>query len=162
MWTSWWKYTSTTRDTASLMAYTIDGQCLWRPYRSYRLQSNGCLMCDKRGHRRTWGVYFEVLKAWFHILAIIGCSFSKQVLSLIMCVCIILHSIIIEDERQGSYDINNYETIKSSIVAPPMTPKASMSFATILQREAPLHEKSLHDILQNDLMEHVWNLHHDN
>lgn len=33
-----------------------------------------------------------------------------------------MHNIIVEDEREGLYDMNDYETIKSYVTAPNVTP----------------------------------------
>jgi hypothetical protein len=49
---------------------------------------------------------FGLLKKRFNILAITGRSYSQRTLGLIMCACIILHNMIIDDERDGGYDDN--------------------------------------------------------
>jgi hypothetical protein len=62
---------------------------------------------------------FNLLKKRFNILVIPDRSYSQHILDLIMCACIILHNIIIDDERDGDYD-NNYHTVIYD-VAPPVT-----------------------------------------
>jgi hypothetical protein len=49
---------------------------------------------------------------------------------------IILHNMIIDDEKDGSYD-QNYHTV-TCVVAPPVTYEAPVSLTTILQRETYL------------------------
>jgi hypothetical protein len=53
-----------------------------------------------------------------------------------MRACIILHNMIIDDERDGGYD-ENYHTI-TSVVAPSVTYEVSADLTTILQRETHL------------------------
>jgi hypothetical protein len=47
-----------------------------------------------------------------------------------MCACIILHNMIIDNERHGGYD-ENYHT-DTSIIAPPVTYETAVSLTTIL------------------------------
>jgi hypothetical protein len=53
---------------------------------------------------------FGLLKKRFNILAIPSRSYSQRILDLIMSACIILHNIIIDDERDDGYN-DNYHTI---------------------------------------------------
>jgi hypothetical protein len=69
---------------------------------------------------------------------------------------------IIEDEHGGSYDVDDYETVESSIAAPTVICEAPRGFAAILQREVALHTNLVHDWLQNNLIDHIWDLHHRN
>jgi hypothetical protein len=62
---------------------------------------------------------FGLLKNRFNILVIHGWSYSQRILDLIMYACIILHNMIIDDERDGGYD-DNYHTV-TFVVAPPVT-----------------------------------------
>jgi hypothetical protein len=73
---------------------------------------------------------FNLLKKIFNILAIHSWSYSQRFFDLIMRACIILHNMIIDDVRDGSYD-DNYHTV-TSVVAPPVTYEAPASFTTIL------------------------------
>jgi hypothetical protein len=75
--------TSTTRSSTSSMASTLGGWCSWRPFCSYRLRSDGCLLHAKRAHK-DMAMIFGVFKDRFHILAISCCSFLHKVLSVIM------------------------------------------------------------------------------
>jgi hypothetical protein len=67
--------------------------------------------------------------------------------------CIILHNMIIDDERDSGYD-KNYHTV-TSVVAPPPA-----SLPTILQRKAHLTSGLMFLNFQSDLIEHVWNMFH--
>jgi hypothetical protein len=79
---------------------------------------------------------FGLLKKRFNILAIPDQSYSQRILGLIMRVCIILHNMIIDDERDGSYD-DNYHTV-TFVIAPLVTYEVPASLTTILQMEAHL------------------------
>jgi hypothetical protein len=75
-----------------------------------------------------------------------------------MRACIILHDMIIDNERNDGYD-DNYYTI-TFIVAPPVTYEAPISLATILQREAYMISGLIFLNFQFNLIEHVWNKFH--
>jgi hypothetical protein len=75
-----------------------------------------------------------------------------------MCACIMLHNMIIDDERDDSYN-ENYHTF-TSIVAPPVVYEEPVSLTTILQREAHLTSRLIFLNLQADLIEHVLNKFH--
>jgi hypothetical protein len=79
---------------------------------------------------------FGLLKKRFNILVITGQSYSQRTLYLIMCACIILHNMIIDDERDDGYD-DNYHTV-TSVIAPPVTYEALVSLTIILQRDVHL------------------------
>jgi hypothetical protein len=98
---------------------------------------------------------FDLLKKMFNILAILDRSYSQCILDLIMCACIILHNMIIDDETDISYD-DNYYTV-TSVVAPPVTYAAPTSLIIILQRETHLTSGLMFSNLQSNLIEHVWN-----
>jgi hypothetical protein len=73
---------------------------------------------------------FGLLKKRFNILDIHVRSYSQRTLRLIMRDCIILHNMIIDDERADGYD-DNYHTV-TSVVIPPVTYEAPVSLTIIL------------------------------
>jgi hypothetical protein len=73
---------------------------------------------------------FNLLKKTFNILVIPGWSYSQHTLKLIMRAYIILHNMIIDDEKDGDYD-NNYHTV-TSIVALAVNYKTLASLTIIL------------------------------
>jgi hypothetical protein len=81
-----------------------------------------------------------------------------QLFGVIIHAYIILYNIIIEDEHEETYNVNDYEVVRSSIVAPTITSKAPTSFAVILQDETIIYAmlaSIVYDQLQNDLMDHM-------
>nr|XP_051190910.1 uncharacterized protein LOC127304252 [Lolium perenne] len=81
-------------------------------------------------HHKDVECVFGVLKVRFNILAVPGRSYSRRTLGLIMRACVILHNMIIDDERGTNLD-NIYETFASNVGpaihhdAPPCTTKPS-------------------------------------
>jgi hypothetical protein len=96
-----------------------------------------------------------LLKKRFNILVIPNRSYSQRTLRLIMHACIILHNMVIDDERDGGYD-DNYHIV-TSIVAPAVNYEAPTSLTTILQRKVHLTSGLIFLNLQSDLIKHVWN-----
>jgi hypothetical protein len=96
---------------------------------------------------------FDLLNKRFNILAISGRSYSQRTLNLIMCACIILHNMIIDDKRDDDYN-DNYHTV-TFVVAPPVTYEALVSLTTIVQRDAHLTYVLMFLNLQSNLTEHV-------
>jgi hypothetical protein len=72
-----------------------------------------------------------------------------------MHACIILHSMVIDGERDGGYD-DNYHIV-TSIVALAVNYEAPTSLTTILQRKVHLTSGLIFLNLQSDLIKHVWN-----
>jgi hypothetical protein len=98
---------------------------------------------------------FDLLKKMFNILAIPDRSYSQCILDLIMRACIILHNMIIDDERDDGYN-NNYHTF-TSVGPTTVTYEAPVSVTTVLQREEHLTYGLIFLNLQSDLIEYVWN-----
>jgi hypothetical protein len=96
---------------------------------------------------------FDLLKKRFNILAISDWSYSQRTLDLIMCACIILHNMIIDDDRDSGYD-DNYHTV-TSIVAPPVTYETPASLTTILESKAHLTLGLMFSNLQSNLIKHA-------
>jgi hypothetical protein len=94
---------------------------------------------------------FDLLKKMFNILVIPDRSYSRRTLNLVMCACIILHNMIIDDERDDGYD-DNYHTV-TSVIAPLVTYEAPASLTIILQRDVHLTSELIFLNLQSDLIE---------
>jgi hypothetical protein len=73
---------------------------------------------------------FNLLKKRFNILDIHDWSYSQHILNLIMCAYIILHNIIIDDERDDDYVDNYY--IVTFVIAPPVNYEAPTDLTIIL------------------------------
>ncbi|XP_051189874.1 uncharacterized protein [Lolium perenne] len=97
---------------------------------------------------------FGVLKARFNILAVLGRSYSKHTLGLIMRACVILHNMIIDNERGTNLE-NIYETVDSN-VGPAIHNHAPPSLAARIQMDNEMRDSPMYTQLQHDLIEHVW------
>jgi hypothetical protein len=94
---------------------------------------------------------FGLLKKMFNILVIPDRSYSQRT-------CIILHNMIIDNERDDGYDDNYYTVI--FVVAPHVTYEALTSLTTILQMDARLTSGLIFLNLQSNFIEYVWNKFH--
>jgi hypothetical protein len=110
----------TTKGTISLMTLTlVTGVCEdYFPYIDSKTMD--VIACQEDADADIERA-FVILKSHFHILASLGHSFSHQVLDVIMCACIILHNMIIENEHEGTYDVNDYEILKSFVTTSTIT-----------------------------------------
>ena len=97
---------------------------------------------------------FGVLKARFNIIAVPGRSYSRRTLGLIMRACVILHNMIIDDERGTNLE-DNYETVVSS-VGPAIQNNAPPSLAAKIQMDNEMRDSPMYTQLQHDLIEHLW------
>ena len=95
-----------------------------------------------------------VLKSRFNIIAVPGRSYSQRTLVLIMRACVILHNMIIDDERDADLD-ETYETVDST-VGPSIYYNATPSLAAKIQMDNEITDTSMYTQLLNDLVEHVW------
>ncbi|XP_071681414.1 uncharacterized protein [Lolium perenne] len=97
---------------------------------------------------------FGVLKARFNILAVPGRSYSRRTLGLIMRACVILHNMIIDDERGTNLE-QTYEIVESN-VGPAIHHHAPPSLAARIQMDNDMRDSPVYTQLQQDLIEHVW------
>ena len=101
---------------------------------------------------------FGGLKARFAILSVPGRSYSLRTLSLIMRACIILHNMIIDDERDLNLD-QNYETV-DSLVGPAVNNGAPPCLAARLQADTDMRSTQKYHQLQSDLVQHLYSRGH--
>ncbi|XP_051229799.2 uncharacterized protein [Lolium perenne] len=85
---------------------------------------------------------FGVLKARFNILAVPGRSYSRRTLGLIMRACVILHNMIIDDERDTNLE-NIYETVDSN-VGPTIHNNAPPSLAAMIQMDNEMRDSPMY------------------
>jgi hypothetical protein len=105
-----------------------------------------------------YGVCFRSTKKRFNILVISHRFYSQRTIGLIIRACIILHNMIIDDERDNNYDENYH--IVTFVVAPPVNYESMASLTSILKRDAHLTTGLMFSNIQSDLMENVWNKFH--
>jgi len=109
----------------------------------------GMLQCRKDIERA-----FGVLQSRFAIVRGPARFWDKQTLKNIMTCCVILHNMIIEDERGLNLDLP-YDNVGSR-VKPDRNPDCVEAF---LQTYREIENEDTHKKLQLDLVEHTWQLH---
>ena len=102
---------------------------------------------------------FGVLQSRFHIVRGPSHFWDREVIGKIMRACIILHNMIVQDERDDynlNYEISNYESGDTSDPTPHITHNYIANYATYIQNNLRLHERAKHRQLQVSLIEHLW------
>ena len=101
---------------------------------------------------------FGVLQARFAIVKNPVRTLNKEKIGKIMRACIILHNMIVENERDGymRYDISEFEerdVTRSSQVETNMPTNLNNMFPN----RNDLRDEHIHERLKNDLIENIWN-----
>ncbi|XP_066166005.1 protein ALP1-like [Oryza sativa Japonica Group] len=102
---------------------------------------------------------FGVLQSRFAIICTPARMWKKPTLGEIMYACIILHNMIVEDERdsyEGRADFN-YEQGSSPVPLNGYGQGPIHGFDRVLEIGVAIRNKDMHHRLKNDLTEHIWN-----
>ena len=97
---------------------------------------------------------FGVLKSRFAIVAGPSRFWKKNVLHDIMSTCIIMHNMIIEDERDINAAVEEHGEV--SILDVEMAVNKNTRFREFLARYRQIKNKEAHMELRNALIEHLW------
>ena len=103
---------------------------------------------------------FGVLQARFAIVRGLARFFHLETLQKIMKACIILHNMIVEDERDDNEMVDlDYEQI-DGVDNPPLQVLREQSdgFMLYIERYGRIRDREIHFQLQLDLIEHLWQL----
>ncbi|XP_058733852.1 uncharacterized protein LOC131605522 [Vicia villosa] len=110
----------------------------------------------QEGARKDIERAFGVLQSRFAIIRNPARSWHLDTLQCIMNTCIILHNMIVEDERAtygGNFDFS-YDHLSND---PTILPNDSnIDFQEFLHRRFDVRDKQIHRRLQQDLIEHIW------
>ncbi|KAM7494412.1 hypothetical protein LguiB_029021 [Lonicera macranthoides] len=98
---------------------------------------------------------FGILQARFAIIRQPGRLWNEATLSAVMQACIILHNMIIDDERRIDWDCE-YDQIEE---LPPIQRDPTVIFNNYMQRRNEMTNSVTHNRLRVDLVEHIWALH---
>ena len=101
---------------------------------------------------------FGVLQARFAIVRNPVLTLDKEKIGKIMRACIILHNMIVENERDGyiRYDISEFEegdVTRSSEVET----ERPTNLNNMFPNRNDLRDRQIHERLKNDLIENIWN-----
>ncbi|XP_015697999.2 uncharacterized protein LOC107305318 [Oryza brachyantha] len=113
----------------------------------------------QEGARKDVECAFGILQSRFSILRRPARLYEQGDLQNVMLACIILHNMIIEDEKgMEEIPINLNEEASTSTVQPAtITHGAIPEIAQVLERNAIIHDRFAYKQLQLDLIEHIWN-----
>ncbi|XP_028117584.1 uncharacterized protein LOC114315204 [Camellia sinensis] len=102
---------------------------------------------------------FGVLQARFAIVQGPACFWKMEIMEDIMMACIIMHNMIVEDERDANGLDFNYDTISESL--PPVSHERTPELFEFIQNHHRIRDRGTHSKLKQDLVEHLWTLHGD-
>ncbi|XP_042973135.1 uncharacterized protein LOC122304941 [Carya illinoinensis] len=98
---------------------------------------------------------FGVLQQRFAIICGPFRMFKVKELTNIMKICIILHNMIIKDERDDSECLNiEYDQLDDNLLE--LSRNHTTEFTDFIQRHHDIRDSSAHHQLQEDLIEHQW------
>ena len=103
---------------------------------------------------------FGVFQAHFAIIRGFARFFHLETLQKIMKACIILHNMIVEDERDDNEMVDlDYEQ-NDGVDNPPLQVLREQSdeFLSYIKRHGCIRDLEIHFQLQSDLIEHLWQL----
>ncbi|CAK8531259.1 unnamed protein product [Lathyrus sativus] len=99
---------------------------------------------------------FGVLQARFVIVRGPARAWHVNTMKHIMLACIILHNMIVEDERDtyaGNFD---YEHVNNNLSTTEVSTGPDPNLTILFERIAHVHQRQNHRQLQADLVEHIW------
>ncbi|CAL5344958.1 unnamed protein product [Camellia sinensis] len=99
---------------------------------------------------------FGVLQSRFAIIGGAVRFWDPKMLANIMKTCIILHNMIVEDEREEHLDFDYEMSSTNTPVQLSSTP--TNDFESFLSRHLGIRDKNAYHALRNDLIEHMWHL----
>ena len=112
----------------------------------------------QEGARKDVECAFGILQSRFCILRRPAHLYEQEDLEDIMLACIILHNMIIEDEKDTedvSLDLNE-EATTSTVQASTISQGHDPVMEEVLQRNADIRDREAHRQLQSDLIDHIW------
>ena len=122
---------------------------------------------QQEGVRKDVERAFGVLQSRFTIVCRPARLWKGKSVGRVMLACVILHNMIVEDEKEEAtihVDLNEIPG-PSCDLPPEVNVGGNLCFADVLRRKATLHSRPQHTQLKNDLIEHIWqrfrNSHHN-
>jgi len=106
---------------------------------------------------------FGVLQSRFAIVRGPAHFWDKDTLREIMTACVIMHNMIIEDERNEDEDVDiHYEGVGQLVTTtPPEQCNRTREFSDFIQAHCDIRNRETRQQLQQDLIEHLWQRHAD-
>jgi hypothetical protein len=102
---------------------------------------------------------FGVLQSRFAIVRGPARFYQIEALKDIITACIILHNMIIEDERDiNEVERGDYEQLNATTLDP-VSHAPKLELMDFIRRHRQIRDRETHSQLQSDLVEHLWQLH---
>ena len=123
---------------------------------------------DETPNKKTWSLFFAkeqggcrkdverafgVLQSWWAIVRHPARTWSVDTMWEVMSCCVIMHNMIVEDERDGSLFDKDWE-FSGEATVPQF---GSTTFAGWIEFHREMRDKIAHRQLQKDLVKHMWN-----
>lgn len=113
---------------------------------------------QQEGVRKDVERAFGVLQSRFTIVRHPARLWKRKSVGRIMLACVILHNMIVEDEKEeATIHIDLNASPGASFALPPeVNVGGNLAFADVLRRKAAIRSRPQHTQLKNDLIEHIW------
>jgi hypothetical protein len=113
----------------------------------------------QEGARKDVERAFGVLQSRFTIIRRPARLWKRKSVGRIMLACVILHNMIVEDEKEEvKIHIDLNDSSEAAFALPPeVNVGGNLCFADVLRRKASIHSQEQHTQLKKDLIEHIWN-----
>jgi len=98
---------------------------------------------------------FGLLQALFAIARGPARLMKKEEIGVVMRACVILHNMIVEDERDNYELAFDYNVVEESAPPPTVTHERHSCYETYFQRTAVIRDPQTHARLHEDLMEEI-------
>ncbi|XP_028085070.1 uncharacterized protein LOC114286174 [Camellia sinensis] len=140
------------------MVYTHSGQHLSKQFHLHK-EIRESILLQLKSARKDVERAFVVLQARFAIVRGPACSWERETLKNIMKACIILHNMIVEDERDvnEAEDYDYEQTDENPHVS--VSHDQTTELMEFIRRHHRIRDRETHSQLQSDLVEHLWKLH---
>jgi hypothetical protein len=117
-----------------------------------------CFSARQESARKVVECAFGIMQSQFNIVRRPTRIWKRQDVMNIMTSCIILHNMIIEDEKeQARIHIDLNVNPGASIALPPeVSTQVNPCIQDVLRRNLEIQDKAKHIALKKDLVEHIW------
>jgi hypothetical protein len=115
---------------------------------------------EQEGARKDIEWAFGVLRRRFCILKQPTRLYDRNQLHNVVLACIILHNMIVEDEKEDDLEENldlNEDPSTVIVEEPEFSPDQYITFERVLEKDSDIRDRSAHHRLKKDLVEHIWN-----
>jgi hypothetical protein len=132
--------------------------CFREVYKKPQVDEHKLFAEKQEGARKDVECAFGILQSRFCILRRPARLYEQGDLQNIMLACIILHNMIIEDEKdieQVPFDLNE-EGSTYIVEEATITHGENPEMEDVINRNAALHDRLAYKQLQSDLIEHIW------